>query len=146
MAAESILVINGPSLSRLGFRQPEIYGSSSLDDLEDMLGEHAASKSVDLAFFQSDVEGELVRAVNEGGLHSGLVINPAAYSHYSIAIMDAMLAFQGPVAEVHISNVFSRESFRRDLVTAMGADVFISGAGLDGYIHALDIVCGILHK
>lgn len=146
MAAESVLVINGPSLSRLGSRQPEIYGSSTLDDLKELLRERAAGNSVDLEFFQSDVEGELVRAVNSGSRHSGLIINPAAYSHYSIAIMDAMLAFQGPVAEVHISSVFSRESFRRDLVTARGADVFIAGAGLEGYIHALEIVCGMLHK
>lgn len=146
MAAESVLVINGPSLSRLGSRQPEIYGSKTLSDLKELLQERAENNSVDLELFQSDVEGELVRAVNRGNRHSGMIINPAAYSHYSIAIMDAMLAFQGPVAEVHISSVFSRESFRRDFVTARAADVFISGAGLDGYIHALDIICGMLHK
>ena len=94
-----------------------------------------------MKFFQSDIEGEIVTAINRAAEDSAaLVINPAGYSHYSVAIMDAMRAFPGPVAEVHISQVHNRETLRQNLVTARGADVFLAGAGISGYLHLLDIL------
>lgn len=136
-----LTVINGPSLGELGGREPAHYGSLTLDRLESLIRSRADEAGVTVTFFQSDVEGEIVRAVNSAsGASVGLIINPAAYSHYSIAIMDAMRAFRGPVVEVHLSRIFDRESFRRELVTASAADAFIAGAGSQGYLLALDIL------
>ena len=137
-----ITVINGPNLSRLGSRETDLYGTTTQDELREMIEGKATNLGYKVDFFQSDIEGELVRAVNDAsGSSFGIVINPAAYSHYSIAIMDAMAAFDGPVVEVHISRVLSRESFRNNLVTAQSADAFIAGAGIRGYLHAMDILC-----
>jgi 3-dehydroquinate dehydratase-2 len=139
--SSTITVINGPSLSRLGSRETEHYGTTTQDELLELIEGKASTYGFTVDFVQSDIEGELVRAVNiASGSSLGIVINPAAYSHYSIAIMDAMAAFDGPVVEVHISRVFSRESFRSNLVTAQAADAFIAGAGIRGYLHAIDIL------
>ncbi len=136
-----ITVINGPSLSELGRRETEYYGTTTQGELIEMIEKKASIDGFTANFIQSDVEGEIVRAINSSsGSSIGIVINPAAYSHYSIAIMDAMAAFDGPVIEVHISRVFSRESFRNNLVTAKAADAFIAGAGIRGYLHAMDIL------
>lgn len=146
-ASRIITVINGPSLSRLGSRETEHYGTTTQDELLEMLDERASTFGFTVNFIQSDIEGELVRAVNSASGESlGIIINPAAYSHYSIAIMDAMTAFDGPVVEVHISRVFSRESFRNNLVTAQAADAFIAGAGIRGYLHAMDILQELAEK
>ncbi|MCK5117073.1 MAG: 3-dehydroquinate dehydratase [Candidatus Aegiribacteria sp.] len=139
--SDTITVINGPSLSQLGNRETEHYGTTTQNELLEMIEEKASMHGFKVDFIQSDIEGELVRAINSaGGTSLGVVINPAAYSHYSIAIMDAMAAFDGPVVEVHISRVFSREPFRNNLVTAQAADAFIAGAGIRGYLHAIDIL------
>lgn len=145
MGSSLIAVVNGPSIGELGTRQPGIYGTVTLEELGRRLRERAAELGLEVSLFQSDVEGELVRAVNgASGSASGLVINPAGYSHYSVAITDAMMAFSGPVAEVHISQVMSREPFRRQLLTATAADFLIAGAGTGGYLHALNIMKEIL--
>jgi len=140
-SASVITVINGPNLAALGSREPGVYGTATQDDLKASLEERGRALGLKVDFFQSDVEGEIVSAVNRAsGGSAALVINPAGYSHYSVAIMDAMRAFPGPVAEVHISQVHSRETLRQNLVTARGADVFLAGAGIAGYLHALDIL------
>jgi len=142
-----ITVINGPNLSLLGSRETEYYGTATQDDLLKLITEKAFADGYTADYIQSDIEGELVRAINSAsGSSLGMVINPAAYSHYSIAIMDAMAAFDGPVVEVHISRVFSRESFRNNLVTAKAADAFIAGAGIRGYLHAMDILYELANK
>ena len=142
-----VTVINGPSLSRLGSRETEHYGTTTQEELLEMIEERASMHGFAVSFIQSDIEGELVRAINSAsGGSLGIIINPAAYSHYSIAIMDAMTAFDGPVVEVHISRVFSRESFRNNLVTAQAADAFIAGAGIRGYLHAMDILQELAEK
>ncbi len=146
-ASRIITVINGPSLSQLGSRETEHYGTTTEDELLKMIRERASMHGFTVNFIQSDIEGELVRAINSAsGGSLGIIINPAAYSHYSIAIMDAMTAFDGPVVEVHISRVFSRESFRNNLVTAQAADAFIAGAGIRGYLHAMDILQELAEK
>ena len=140
-SSDIITVINGPSLSQLGNRETEHYGTTTQNELLEMIEDKASMHGFKVEFIQSDIEGELVRAINSAsGSSIGIVINPAAYSHYSIAIMDAMAAFDGPVVEVHISRVFSREPFRNNLVTAQAADAFIAGAGIRGYLHAMDIL------
>jgi len=143
----TITVINGPSLSQLGSREIEHYGTTTQDELKKLVEENAAAAGFRVDFFQSDIEGELVRAINSAnGCSAGIVINPAAYSHYSIAIMDALNAFDGPVVEVHISRVFSRESYRNDLITAKAADAFLAGAGIRGYIHGLEILYELIDR
>lgn len=137
-----ITIINGPNLSQLGTREPEHYGKTTQQELLKMIERKAENAGISVDFFQSDIEGELVQAITSAsGKSIGIVINPAAYSYYSIAILDALKAFQGPVVEVHISQVFSRESFRGNPVTARSADAFIAGAGVKGYLHAMDIIC-----
>ena len=145
--SRSITVINGPNLSLLGSRETEHYGSTTLDELVDLGFRKSPEMPMTNSAVPSDIEGELVRAINSAsGSSFGVIINPAAYSHYSIAIMDAMKAFDGPVVEVHISRVFSRESFRNDFVTAKAADAFVAGAGIRGYLHAMDILCELNEK
>lgn len=142
-----ITVINGPNLSLLGNRETEHYGTTTQNELALMIEKKASSDGFKADFIQSDVEGEIVKAINSAsGSSIGIVINPAAYSHYSIAIMDALAAFDGPVVEVHISQVFSRESFRSDLVTAKAADALIAGAGIKGYIHAMEILYELIDQ
>ncbi|NOQ22617.1 MAG: type II 3-dehydroquinate dehydratase [Candidatus Aegiribacteria sp.] len=145
--SRTITVINGPNLSQLGNRETEHYGTTTQDELLEMIKEKASKDGFTADYIQSDIEGELVSAINSAsGTSFGIVINPAAYSHYSIAIMDAMAAFDGPVVEVHISRVFSRDSFRNNLVTAQAADAFIAGAGVRGYLHAMNILYELAEK
>ncbi len=132
----NILIINGPNLNLLGKREPEIYGSRSFEDfLEDLKTEFP---DVSLDYFQSNVEGELINAIQDFGFRvEGIIINPGGYSHTSVAIADAMKAVPARVIEVHISQVFGREEYRKNLITAAKADGFISGLGLDVYRLAL---------
>ncbi len=140
-----IAVINGPNLNLLGEREPEIYGRMTLHDLEKMLVEAAEDKGVEIKFFQSNSEGEIVSFIHDViEWANGIIINPGAYSHYSIAILDALKAFPGKIVEVHISNVFGREDFRQKLVTAKAADAVIAGMGFDSYVFALFYLLGAL--
>lgn len=142
-----ITVINGPGFQRLGIREPEIYGSETLEDLTGILDQLACELDVDLTCLQFDNEGEIVSAIwDRNEKTDGIIINPGGYSHSSVAILDAMKGFDGPVAEVHMSNVISRESYRNKLVTAEGADIFIAGAGFSGYKLALRYVVDKLKK
>ena len=134
-----ILVLNGPNLATLGRREPEIYGTKSLADLEAMLAARARELGVDLRCHQSNVEGDLVDAIEREGPNSdGIIINPGAYGHYSLAIADAMRGSGKPIIEVHISNVFGREPERHRLVTGGAARAVISGLGFEGYLVALN--------
>jgi 3-dehydroquinate dehydratase II len=138
-AAARVSVINGPGLGALGMREPGIYGTSTQQDLEGILRSEGGRLGLDVAFQQFDCEGDIVSAIWAGaGSSAALVINPAGYSHTSVAVRDAMEGFPGLVVEVHISPVLARESFRRRLLTAGAADVFIAGAGLRGYVMALE--------
>jgi 3-dehydroquinate dehydratase-2 len=137
----SVAVINGPNLAGLGMREPDIYGSSDQQDLVRLLEDTAGELGLSVAFGQFDGEGEIIAAIWDASKTSdGLVINPGGYSHYSVAILDALRSFTGPVVEVHISQVFAREPFRCRLVTAAGASALIAGAGLDGYRLALRLI------
>jgi 3-dehydroquinate dehydratase-2 len=128
-----ILVLNGPNLNLLGKREPEIYGTRSLWDLENDLKK--AFPDTKLEFLQSNHEGALIDALNKcmDGVTDGVVINPGAYTHYSYAIRDAIAALKIPVVEVHISNIHAREEFRSKSVTAPACAAVFAGAGLKGY-------------
>ena len=134
----AIHVLNGPNLNLLGQRQPEIYGRATLDDVERDCRALAGDLGLDLAFHQSNHEGVLVDLIQAArGVAAGIVINPGAYSHTSIAILDALNAFDGPVIEVHVSNIHRREAFRRHSHVSGRAEAVIAGLGIDGYAAAL---------
>ena len=134
-----IFIINGPNLNMLGTRQPEIYGSDTLADIETDCREKAKQLNVEIDFFQSNHEGEIVTAILQARGHfDAVIINPAAYSHTSVAIMDALLACDMKVVEVHLSNIHRREKFRRHSYVSMAADGVICGFGKQGYLLALE--------
>ncbi|MGB1227120.1 MAG: type II 3-dehydroquinate dehydratase [Poseidonibacter sp.] len=129
-----IAVIQGPNLNMLGIREQHIYGPMNLEQIHEQLKNAAAQNGVELEFFQSNLEGELVDRVQEClGTVDGILINPAAYSHSSIAIKDALSAVELPTVEVHISNIYKREEFRQKSVTASSTTGVISGFGPFGY-------------
>ncbi len=132
-----ILVLNGPNLGTLGRREPEVYGTQTLVDLERLLSGRAKELGVELRFHQSNHEGQLVDWI-ETEPSDAIIINPGALSHYSLALADALRGSGKPVVEVHISNVFSREPERHRMVTAAAAKGVISGLGFDGYLAALE--------
>lgn len=141
------LVINGPNLNLLGLREPAIYGSRSFAALQDFIRASAAEAGVEVALFQSNHEGAIVDRIQEAyGRVNGIVINPAAYTHTSIAILDALKAVGIPAVEVHISAVEKREAFRQISYAGMACFARVSGEGLAGYAHALEILAEQLRK
>lgn len=133
-----ITVLNGPNLNLLGLRQPEIYGTETLDDVAAAMSELAEDMGLAIRFLQSNHEGQLIDWIQEArGKSAGIIINPAAYSHSSIGILDALNAYDGPVLEVHISNIHKREPFRHHSYISQRADGVIAGFGTQGYSLAL---------
>ena len=144
---QPILVLNGPNLNLLGLRQPEIYGRETLADVEAALARLAAELGVAVACHQSNHEGQLVDWIQEARKDAaGIIINPGAYSHTSVAILDALNAFEGPVLEVHISNIHKREAFRHHSFVSSRADGVIAGFGTEGYLLALRRMAGLLRS
>lgn len=134
----TIYILNGPNLNLLGKRQPEVYGHETLADVERDCAALAAELGVTLRFLQSNHEGALIDWIHAARDEAAaIVINPAAYTHTSVAILDALKAFDGPVIEVHISNVHQRESFRHHSYVSQRADGVIAGCGTEGYRLAL---------
>lgn len=139
--SRSVVVVNGPNLDLLGKREPEIYGTRTLADLEKTVQAKAKELDVEVTFFQSNSEGELIDFLHEHAPGSlGIVINPAALSHYSLALYDCLQALALPVVEVHISNIHAREEFRSRSVTARAARGVIAGLGFAGYEFALEFL------
>jgi 3-dehydroquinate dehydratase-2 len=138
---KKFLIINGPNLNMLGLREPEVYGSESLEDIRLWTDSKIKSKAV-TTWFQSNIEGEIVTRIQEAHLESfdALIINPGGYSHTSVAIHDALKILKIPVIEVHLSQVYKREGFRHTLLTAKAASAIMSGLGKQSYyiaIHSL---------
>ena len=135
----NILVINGPNLNLLGSREPDIYGALTLDSLEKQLTKFAQPKDVNLTFFQSNSEAEIIDSIQKSASSfSAIIINPAAFTHTSIAIRDAISAVNLPTVEVHISNIYARESFRHHSYIAPVCIGQLSGFGATGYELAVD--------
>ncbi len=133
-----IYILNGPNLNLLGLRQPEIYGHETLADVAEACAGLAEDLGLTISFHQSNHEGALVDLIQEARAKAaGIIINPAAYTHTSVAILDALHAFDGPVLEVHISNVHKRETFRHHSYVSQRADGVIAGFGTEGYLLAL---------
>ena len=136
---KNILILNGPNLNLLGMRQPEIYGSRTLEDLEEMCISKGKACSMNVIFEQTNSESKLVTFIQEAiNTSDGIIINAAAYSHTSVAILDALNAFQGYVIEVHISDISKREEFRQFSYVSLRANHVIMGRGLEGYIEAIE--------
>lgn len=134
-----ILVLNGPNLNLLGVREPEIYGNQTYEDLCKLIETHAAAIHVEAAIHQSNHEGDLVDWIQEArGCFDGIVLNPAAYTHSSVALLDAVLAVQLPTVEVHISDPSKREPFRRISYVRAACVKTIAGHGFAGYLEAMD--------
>jgi 3-dehydroquinate dehydratase-2 len=133
-----ILVLNGPNLNLLGTREPDVYGTTTLDDLNTSLTERAAQLGVSVDFAQSNSEGELIDWVQKAGDYDAMLINAAGYTHTSIALRDAIASVDKPTFEVHISNIHRREEFRRRSLTAEVAVGVITGFGVNGYRLALE--------
>lgn len=139
----NILVINGPNLNLLGIREPDIYGRVTYEDLCRKIQAHAAERGVQVKLYQSNHEGALVDAIQEAlGWADGIVINPGAYTHTSVAILDALKAVSIRAVEVHISDVDAREEFRRISYVRLACEKTISGHGIDGYLEAIDHLAG----
>jgi len=142
-----VTVLNGPNLNLLGKRQPEIYGHDTLADVEQNCNQLAPDLGLQTRFQQSNHEGQLVDWIHDAREDSGgIIINPGAYSHTSIAILDALNTFEGPVLEVHVSNIHQRESFRHHSYVSLRANGVIAGFGVDGYVLALRRMGALLNQ
>jgi 3-dehydroquinate dehydratase-2 len=138
-----LLVLNGPNLNLLGLREPELYGRQTYEDLVRMIAAHCKTLGIGVEFCQSNHEGDLVDRIQEAyGNFDGIVINPAAYTHTSVALLDALKAVKIPAVEVHISDVDGREDFRKISYVRAACLETISGHGLKGYLEAVDILAG----
>jgi 3-dehydroquinate dehydratase-2 len=136
---KNILILNGPNLNLLGTRQPEIYGSQTLKDLEEMCVNKGKACSMNIQFEQSNSESKLITSIQDAiNTSDGIIINAAGYSHTSVAILDALNSFSGYVVEVHISDISKREEFRKFSYVSLRADYVIMGKGLEGYIEAIE--------
>jgi 3-dehydroquinate dehydratase-2 len=139
----NFLVIHGPNLNLLGTREPEAYGLTTLADIDREIEDRARELGVQVRIVQSSSEGDIVDEIHRAmGWASGIVINPAAYSHYSIAIRDALAAVAIPAVEVHLTNIHAREPFRQDSVVSGVVRGVITGLGPKGYVYALDFLSG----
>lgn len=134
---KEINIINGPNMNSLGEREIEKYGKTTLKDLENEISKKSKEFNVKCNFFQTNIEGEIVTLIQNSKEVDGIILNAAAYSHYSIAIRDAILAIEIPVIEVHMTNIFSREDFRRISIISPVCKGVISGFGINSYLLAL---------
>jgi 3-dehydroquinate dehydratase II len=145
VATATILVLNGPNLNLLGVREPETYGHDTLADIEEACLERAAALELTVDFRQSNHEGQLVDWIQEARESAdGIILNAGALTHTSIAILDALKASDLPVIEVHLSNIFRRESFRRHSYVSEAAQGVICGFGAQGYLLALEAIAGLI--
>lgn len=142
-----ILVINGPNINMLGIREKNIYGNNDYNSLVEKIKKEANELNCQVDFFQSNIEGEIITSIQKAlGVYDGIIINPAAYTHYSIGILDALKSVNIPAIEVHISNIHQREDFRKKSVTAEGCIGQISGLGFEGYTLALRGLVNLIRK
>ena len=145
MARPVVLVLNGPNLNLLGTREPQIYGRDTLADIERRLSDHAGARGLAIDFRQTNAEAELVDWVQESrGVAAGLIVNAGAYTHTSIALLDALRAIDAPIVEVHLSNIYRREEFRRHSYVSQAAHGVISGFGAESYILAIDALASLI--
>lgn len=147
LAPPLIAILNGPNINMLGLRQPHLYGSNTIDDVEALCAETAENLGMAIDFRQTNGEGELITWVQEcRGRAAGIVINAGGYTHTSVALMDALLAAELPVIEVHVTNIHKREEFRHHSYISKVAVGMIAGLGIQGYAYALMALADIVHE
>jgi 3-dehydroquinate dehydratase-2 len=142
-----VLVLHGPNLNLLGFRQPEIYGSETFENINQRIRDHAKSRNIEVRIEQSNHEGQLIDWIHEAlGWADGIVINPGAYTHYSYAIADAIRGTRLPAVEVHLTNVHTREEWRQHSVVAEASVGQIMGFGAMSYILGMEAICYVVEQ
>ncbi len=141
-----ILLIAGPNLNQLGQRDPELYGRQTLAEIEGLVQKRAEEWRAEIRPYQSNHEGAIIDFMQEESSADGMIINPGALAHYGLALRDALADFPGPVVEVHLSNIYGREEFRKTSVTAPVVSGVVTGLGWRGYLAALDALIGMLHE
>ncbi|MBV8791792.1 MAG: 3-dehydroquinate dehydratase [Pseudolabrys sp.] len=140
----TIHVLNGPNLNMLGVREPHIYGTTTLKQLEERCTKHARKAGIGASFFQSNDESELIELIQKARAKAdAIVLNPAAFSFTSIAILDALNTFEGPIIEVHISNIHRRDELHRHSIISTAVTAVIAGLGVQGYIAAIDAIAAM---
>ena len=144
---KKIIIINGPNLNLLGQREDDIYGNDSLSDIKELCEKKGNEKSIKIAFIQSNNEGEIINSLHTVEKNfDGLIINPAAFTHSSIAILDALRAINKPKIEIHLSNIYSREEYRKKSITSEGVHGLICGFGGNSYLLGIEAICKLIYK
>ena len=144
---KKILIINGPNLNLLGNREDDIYGKDSLDKIKSDCEKKGVEKKLEIIFFQSNNEGEIIDKIHEvNDKFDGLIINPAAFTHSSIAILDSLRATIKPKIEIHLSNIYAREEYRKKSITSEGVHGLICGFGGNSYLLGIEAICKLIYK
>jgi 3-dehydroquinate dehydratase-2 len=144
---KKILIINGPNLNLLGNREKNFYGETTLEKIKLLCEQHCKNNEIECTFFQSNHEGELIEKIHSANKdYDGIIINPAAFTHTSIALLDALRATSNPKIEIHISNIYAREDYRRKSITSEAVNGIICGFGENGYILAIDAIKNIIYS
>ena len=144
---DKIIIINGPNLNLLGNREKAYYGDTTLDKIKILCEEKCKKNKIECVFFQSNHEGELIEKIHSvDNEFSGIIINPAAYTHTSIALLDALRATNKPKIEIHISNIYAREDYRRKSITSEAVNGVICGFGENGYVLAIDALTNLIYN
>ena len=144
---KKILIINGPNLNLLGNREKKFYGDTTLDKIKILCDQHCKENDIECSFFQSNHEGELIEKIHSVDSNfDGIIINPAAFTHTSIALLDALRATLKPKIEIHISNIYSREDYRRKSITSEAVNGVICGFGENGYVLAIDAIRNLIYS
>ena len=144
---KKIIIINGPNLNLLGNREKKIYGNTTLEKIKILCEEHCNKNDLECFFFQSNYEGELIEKIHSANSnYDGILINPAAFTHTSIAILDALRTISKPKIEIHISNIYAREDYRRKSITSEAVNGVICGFGENGYVLAIDAIKKLIYS
>jgi len=144
---KKILIINGPNLNLLGNREKKFYGDTTLDKIKNLCDQHCKKNDFECSFFQSNHEGELIEKIHSVDINfDGIIINPAAFTHTSIALLDALRATSKPKIEIHISNIYAREDYRRKSITSEAVNGVICGFGEYGYVLAIDAIKNLIYS
>ena len=147
MNMKKILIINGPNLNLLGNREKNFYGDTTLEKIKESCQNHCKNNQIECFFFQSNHEGELIEKIHYADINfDGIIINPAAFTHTSIAILDALRATLKPKIEIHISNIYAREDYRRKSITSEAVNGVICGFGEHGYVLAIDAIKKLIYS
>ena len=143
--SKKLYILNGPNLNLLGTREPEKYGNISLDKIKTLCNERCNDHNLELSFFQSNIEGELISEIHKAIDHGkGIIINAGALTHTSIGLLDALYMFKGPKIELHITNIYARENFRHKSYISPVVNGIIAGFGFNSYMHALDAIKNLI--